>query len=292
MIVLAALFAVTGAASNAMGTAFQRKAASTVSRGGGLRLVVALAHRPAWLIGIGGVMGAALFQALALLNGPMALVQPLFVLELPFALLIAAQLMHRRLPPAAWWAITGVVGGLALVLGSASPAGAQNQASMMRWLPVLVICLGAMAAAVAVARPGRPPLFRAAVLATASAIGNALTAALLKSATGKFAEGGLPAFLTSWQTYGFAVTGVCAILLLENALQAGLLTASQPALTIGDATVSLLIGITLFEERIRTGWWVLPELIGVALIVWGVLRLSRVVGTQAAEAAGARSSSA
>ncbi|MFI9648243.1 DMT family transporter [Streptomyces sp. NPDC052040] len=277
MIVLAALFAVIGAASNAMGTAFQRKAASTVSRGGGLRLVLALAHRPAWLLGVAGVVGAALFQALALVNGPMALVQPLFVLELPFALLIIAPLMHRRLPNAGWWAITSVVAGLALVLGSAAPSGVQDQAPMVRWVPALVLCLGGMAAAVALARPGRPPLFRAAVLGTASAIGNALTAALLKSSTGVFAAGGPAAFLSAWQTYGFALTGICAVLLLENALQAGWLAASQPALTIGDATVSLLLGITLFDERIRTGWWVLPEIIGVGLIVWGVVRLSRVV---------------
>ncbi|MEV6026001.1 DMT family transporter [Streptomyces sp. NPDC052036] len=277
MIILAALFAVTGAASNAMGTAFQRKAASTVTRGGGLRLVIALAHRPVWLIGVAGVVGAALFQALALVNGPIALVQPLFVLELPFALLIVSRLMHRPLPNTGWWAIACVVTGLALVLAAAAPSGDRDQAPMVRWFPALVVCLGCMAVAVALARPGRPPLFRAAVLATASAIGNALTAALLKSATGTFAAAGLPGFLTAWQTYGFAVTGVCAILLLENALQAGWLAASQPALTIGDATVSLLLGITLFDERIRTGWWVLPEAVGVALIVWGVVRLSHVV---------------
>ncbi|MCW7941439.1 membrane protein [Streptomyces hygroscopicus] len=279
MIVLAALFAVMGAASNAAGTAFQRKAASTVARGGGLRLLRQLAHRPAWAIGVCGVVGAALFQALALVNGPMALVQPLFVLELPFALLIAAPLMHRHLPGAAWWAITGVVMGLALVLGSAAPSGTENQAPMVRWIPALALCLGIMGAAVVLARPERPPLFRAAVLATASAVGNALTAALLKSASGTFSDGGPVAFLSSWQTYGFALTGVSAILLLENALQAGWLAASQPALTIGDATVSLLLGVTLFGEEIRTGWWLLPEAIGVGLIAWGVLRLSRVVPT-------------
>ncbi len=274
---LAALFAVMGAASNAVGTAFQRKAASTVTRGGGLRLLLELAHRPAWVIGIGGVVGAALFQALALVNGPMALVQPLFVLELPFALLIAAPLLHRRLPGAGWWAIAGVVTGLALVLGSAAPSGVQNQAPMMRWIPALALCLGTMATAVVLGRPGRPPLFRAAALATGSAVGNALTAALLKSASGTFSEDGLVGFLASWQTYGFALTGVSAVLLLENALQAGWLAASQPALTIGDATVSLLLGVTLFGEEIRTGWWLLPEAIGVGLIAWGVLRLSRVV---------------
>ncbi|MGW3466730.1 DMT family transporter, partial [Streptomyces olivaceoviridis] len=76
MIELAAVFAVAGAASNAVGTAFQRKVAS-VSQGSGIRLVAELARRPAWLIGMAGVVCAALFQSLALVNGPLALVQPL-----------------------------------------------------------------------------------------------------------------------------------------------------------------------------------------------------------------------
>ncbi|MFD5266460.1 DMT family transporter [Streptomyces sp. NPDC058335] len=277
MTVLAVLFAVLGAASNAVGTAFQRKAAATVPRGGGLRLLRALVRRPAWVVGVVGVVGAAIFQALALVNGPLALVQPIFILELPFALLLAVPLLHRRLSADGWRAVAALVAGLALVLLAAAPSGARDQAPMTHWIPVLTLCLGAMAAAVAVARPTRSPLFRAAALATAAAIGNALTAALMKSATGRLADAGLPAFLTAWQTYGFALAGVCALLLLENALQTGPLVASQPALTIGDATVSLLLGVTLFDEHVRTGWWLVPEAAGVLLIVWGVFRLTRVV---------------
>ncbi|MGW2048449.1 DMT family transporter [Streptomyces sp. NPDC001858] len=277
MIVLAVVFAVLGAASNAVGTAFQRKAAATVARGGGVRLLLALARRPAWAIGIAGVMGAAVFQALALINGPMALVQPVFILELPFALLVAVPLLHRRLSADAWWAVGAVVAGLALLLAAAAPSGDRHQAAMDRWIPVLAIVVAAMAGAVLLARSASSPLFRAAVLASAAAMGNALTAALLKSATDRLADDGLPAFLTTWQTYGFAITGVAALLLLENALQAGPLAASQPALTIGDAAVSLLLGVVLFDERVRTGWWLLPEAIGVLLILWGVLRLTRVV---------------
>ncbi|KIX80048.1 membrane protein, partial [Streptomyces sp. MBRL 601] len=104
MLVLAVFFAVLGAASNAAGTAFQRKAASEVVSGGGWRLLRELARKPVWLLGIAGVVGAALFQALALVEGPLALVQPVFVLELPFALLIGVPLLHRRLPREGWWA--------------------------------------------------------------------------------------------------------------------------------------------------------------------------------------------
>ncbi|GGW70793.1 hypothetical protein GCM10010503_55150 [Streptomyces lucensis JCM 4490] len=276
MIELAAAFAVAGAASNAVGTAFQRKAASASSRGG-IRLFAELVRRPVWVIGMAGVVCAALFQSLALVNGPLALVQPLFILELPFALLVAAPLMHRKLPHAGWWGVGGCVAGLAVLLVAAAPHGATGQASLGRWIPALCLCAGAMAAAVLLAGRGRPPARRAALLAAASATGNALTAALLKSASGTFADEGFTAFLRSWQTYGFALAGVVSVLLLENALQAGPLAAAQPALTIGDATVSLALGIVLFDERVRTGWWLVPEACGALLIVAGVLVLSRAV---------------
>ncbi|MFJ4950582.1 DMT family transporter [Streptomyces sp. NPDC088760] len=276
MIELAAAFAVAGAASNAVGTAFQRKAASASSRGG-LRLLADLVRQPFWMIGMAGVICAALFQSLALVNGPLALVQPLFILELPFALLVAAPLMHRRLRPWGWWGVGGCVAGLAVLLVAAAPHGATDHAPLARWVPALCLCVAAMAAAVLLAGRGRPPARRAALLAGASATGNALTAALLKSASGTFADNGFSAFLRSWQTYGFALAGVASVLLLENALQAGPLAAAQPALTIGDAVVSLTLGITLFDERIRTGWWLVPEACGALLIVGGVLVLSRAV---------------
>ncbi|MFF5532899.1 DMT family transporter [Streptomyces cinerochromogenes] len=276
MIELAAAFAVAGAASNAVGTAFQRKAASASSRGG-VRLLAELVRRPFWMIGMAGVVCAALFQSLALVNGPLALVQPLFILELPFALLVAAPLMHRRLPRSGWLGVGGCVAGLAVLLVAAAPHGATSQAPLDRWIPAVCLCAGVMAVAVVLASRGRPPARRAALLAAASATGNALTAALLKSASGTFSAEGFTAFLRSWQTYGFAVAGICAVLLLENALQAGPLAAAQPALTIGDAVVSLALGITLFDERIRTGWWLVPEVCGALLIVGGVLVLSRAV---------------
>ncbi|WBB61715.1 DMT family transporter [Streptomyces sp. WMMC500] len=277
MLVLAVAFAVLGAASNAAGTAFQRKAAATVPQGGGLRLLVALARKPAWLIGIAGVTGAAVSQAVALANGPLSLVQPLFILELPFALLFGTFLLHRRLPEEGWWAVAAVVAGLAVALGAAAPSGERDLAPMTRWVPVLLACLGAMAAAVALSVRGTSGLLRAVVLGAAAAVGNALTAALLKTATSVLIDDGLLAFLTTWQTYGFALCGIAAVLLLENALQAGSLAASQPALTIGDATVSLVLGMFLFGESIRLGWWLLPGCAGVAVVVIGVLALVRTV---------------
>lgn len=276
---LCVFFALLGAASNAVGTVLQRKAALAVPAKDALRprLMLAMIRQPVWLLGICGVAGAAIFQALALVTGPLALAQPVFILELPLALLFSVPLLHRALPRAGWTAVICMVAGLALALAAAAPGGGAPQASMARWVPAVLLCLGAIGWAIAIARRRRFGAARAALLGTAAAVANALTAALMKSAADTFSAHGFGAFLTAWQTYGFALCGVTAVFLLENALQAGPIVASQPALTLGDATVSLALGITVYGEHIRTGWWVLPELVAVGLIVYGTVRLSHAV---------------
>lgn len=81
--------------------------------------------------------------------------------------------------------------------------------------------------------------------------------------------------LKAWQLYGTAVAGVGALFLLQNALQAGTLVAVQPMLTLGDALISILYGVTLFGETLRVGWWLLPELAALALVAFGCVELAR-----------------
>ncbi|WP_335983049.1 MULTISPECIES: DMT family transporter [Streptomycetaceae] len=279
MLVLCVLFALLGAASNAAGTVLQRKAALRVPAEDAMRfrLLVDMLHQTVWLLGICGVAFAALFQALALVTGPLALAQPVFVLELPFALLIAMPVLGRSLPTRAWLAVACMVLGLAIALACAAPDGGTDQASLARWVPAVAGVGGFTLAAVALARHRRSGPTRAALLGVAAAAANALTAALMKSAANTFSAHGFGAFLAAWQTYGFALCGIAAVFLLENSLQSGSIAASQPALTLGDATLSLLLGLTVYAEQIRTGWWFVPELLGVAMVVTGTVYLSKSV---------------
>lgn len=275
--VLPVLFALFAAFSNALATVLQRRAALTVPQSDGFRfgLVLDLLRRPVWLAGILAVIAAGVGQALALATGALALVQPLFVLELPLALLIASLVTRTRLPGALWLAVAGVVAGLGIVLVAASPAGNRTDVPLDRWVPAMAAC-AAVVALLAVAGLRRPPgRMRAGCLGAATAVCYALTAALMKSAVHVLDEGGIAAFLTTWETYAFAASGVCALLLLEHAMQGGPLVASQPALTLGDASVSVALGVLLYEEHLRTHWWLLPQLLGLALICAGVLALAR-----------------
>ncbi|MGA5884824.1 DMT family transporter [Streptomyces cellulosae] len=274
---LPVLFALGAALSNALATVLQRKAALTVPKSEGLRLglILDLLRRPVWLAGIATVITAGVCQAVALATGPITIVQPLFVLELPLALVVAAALLQGRLSRAGWLAVGTVVVGLGIVLFAASPAGNRTQVPMTHWIPALAVCVAAIAALVVAALRRPEGRGRAACFGLATAISYAMTAALMKTSMHTLDDGGVTAFFTTWQTYGFALFGVCALFFLENAMQSGPLVASQPALTLGDACVSLALGITVYEEYVRTGWWLIPQLLGAALIAAGVLALSR-----------------
>ncbi|MFE1791747.1 DMT family transporter [Streptomyces sp. NPDC059525] len=276
-IVVPVLFALFAAFSNALATVLQRRASLTVPQSDGFRfgLVLDLLRRPLWLGGILAVIAAGVGQAAALATGALSLVQPLFVLELPLALLIASLMTRNRLPGAVWLAVAAAVAGLGVALVAASPAGNRTHVPLDRWVLALPACAGAVAVLAAAGLRRPPGRMRAGCLGAATAVCYALTAALMKSAVHILRGGGIGAFLTAWETYAFGAAGICAVLLLEHAMQGGPLVASQPALTLGDAGVSVALGVLLYEEHLRTHWWLLPQLLGLALICAGVLALAR-----------------
>lgn len=274
----AVLFALLAATSNALATVLQRRAARTVPLSSGLRLglLVDLLHRAAWLGGMLAVIAAACFQALALSQGALSVVQPIFVLELPLALLIGRLILGGRIPRGGWAGVTLLVVGLGLFLASAAPTIGTDHAPFDRWVLALAVCAAVIATAAATALRHGAGGVRAACFAASAAVAYSLTAALMKDATHAWQVGGPARFFASWQTYGFALVGVLALFLFENAMQSGPLTASQPVLTLGDALVSLSLGVTLFDERVRVGWWLVPEALGIGLVLWGAEQLSRV----------------
>ncbi|MGK4581447.1 DMT family transporter [Kitasatospora sp. HPMI-4] len=277
-VVLPVLFALCAALSNGFAVVMQRVAALSVPRSDRFRLGLMwdLLRRPVWLGGILAVIAAAVFQASALATGPMTVVQPLFVTELPLALIIGSRVLRRRLPPRGWLAVGCVVVGLAVAMAALSPSAGTDHASMVRWMPALAGCGGAVVLLSLVALRQPEGRVRAGCLGAAAAIAYALTAALMKSSMFVLGEDGVPSFFLAWQTYAFALVGMSALFLLENAMQAGPLVASQPALTLGDALVSLALGVALYEERVRGGWWLVPELLGATLVAVGAVTLARI----------------
>jgi hypothetical protein len=275
--VLCVLFALLTAGSNACAAVLQRRAATQVpsDRSMHVSLIGDLVRRRVWLAGIGMVIVAAVAQAAALATGPIALVQPIFIIELPITLVLAALANHNRtaLRTLPWAAIATTTVALGAGLAVAQPSGATDAAQDTSWVIALVATAGfeAVLIILATGTRGEP---RAALLGLAAACGYALTAALMKNAMSDLNEGAVQ-FFTSWHIYGVAVAGVGALFLLQNALQAGSLVASQPMLTVGDALISISYGVTLFSEELRAGWWLIPQVVALGFIIFGCIQIAK-----------------
>ena len=269
------MLAVLAAASNALASVGQRAAARRTPQHVSFRLSLLreLARLPVWWAGIAGVVGGAVFQGSALIFGPLALVQPILMVELPFTLVFAATVFHGRLDRRSVAGMVGLTAGIVLLLVAVAPSGGVTTVQPLRWAVALPVT-GAAVAALAVAGRSLRHVTGATLLGGSAAISFALTAALLKDATDRIPRGAA-AFFGTWQIYLTAAVGLVALFLLQNAYQAGPLAASQPALTLGDAVVSLVYSVVLFDERLRLGWWALPAAVGVLLILAGAVGLAR-----------------
>jgi hypothetical protein len=274
---LCVFFALLTAGSNACAAVLQRKAAAQVppERSMHVSLLADLVKRRVWLAGIGMVIVAAVAQAAALATGPIALVQPIFIIELPVTLVLAALANHNRaaLRQLPWTAIALTTAALGAGLAVAQPSGAIDTAQDTSWVLVL-IATAAFEAVLIIMATGTRGEARAALLGLAAACGYALTAALMKNAMADLDEGAVP-FFTNWHIYATAAAGVGALFLLQNALQAGSLVASQPMLTVGDALISISYGVTLYAEQLRVGWWLVPEIVALAAIIVGCVQIAK-----------------
>ena len=251
--------------------------------GGGL--LARLVRRPIWLIGslLDGV--GYLFQFLALRRGSLALVEPILVLSLVFALPVAARLEHRRVSSPEVSAAVVTVAGLSLFQEVARPALGHPTASAAAWVALsaaIVVACGVLALA---ARTGSPK--RAALLyATGSGTAFGYVAAVTER-TGHLLDRGVLHVLVTWPPYVLVVAAVVALVLTQQAFNAGVLRLSLPTLTIAQPLVAMAIGIGFFGERVHSrGFAPAAEVLGLVVMTVGVYNLTRSPVLTAPEGAG------
>jgi drug/metabolite transporter (DMT)-like permease len=271
-----ALWALLAACANALSSVLERRAARDAPLEDALswRLVADLARRPAWFDGIASLTVGFALQALALHGGQIATVEPILIVELPITLLLGAAVFKVRLSLRDLAAALTMSAGLALLLLAGAPAGdSPGQVSAWEWVLTIIATCAAGAALLSVGwRAGRGNQ-RAALWATAAGAGFGLAAALMKASTALLNHG-VGATLSSWKPYAMVAAGVVGLYLFQNAVQAGRLLFAQPAISLTDPLISVLIGLLLFGEHLRTGILIPLELLGVAMITAGTIALA------------------
>jgi drug/metabolite transporter (DMT)-like permease len=278
----AILLAVAASMCTATASVCQRIGArSTETAGFDVWLLLRLARRPAWLLGVVSMIGGFVLQLIALRYGALALVQPILALQLLFvfgylAVAGAGRVKVRRRD---WLAAAAMSVGIGLFLRLASPSGGRLHAPGSSWLLGGLVTAGVVALALAVtfglgSRSGASPSRRAAVLGAVTGISWGFVAAVIKELSSHL-DDGLSAIFSSWSVYVLLAAGAATMLLASHALAAGPLAASQPGFTILDPLSAGLLGVFLFGEHIRTGVFFLAgEALALAVVFAGASALS------------------
>ncbi len=270
------LLATIAALANALTSILQRMGVQDAPDSDTLRLSL-LTHairRGVWLLGFAFMVGSFLCQAVALHLGNLSQVQPILTTELLFLVVILATWFRYHIGRRGWLGCLAAAGGLAGFLIFAQPTTENLVPSTLGWILTGGACLGAMGLAVALALRG-PRWWRAFMFGAASAVGFALTAALVKT-VGDYVAAGWTEPFGHWETYAFAACGLTAVFLAQNAFHAGPIAASQTSLVLVDPLVSLIIGISLYGDDLRTSGAYGPlEALSLLIMFVGAAELAR-----------------
>jgi hypothetical protein len=278
----AILLAVAAAFCTATSSICQRAGARNTGPAAGFdaRLIVRLARQPAWLLGIGAMIGGFVFQLIALRFGELALVQPILAAELLFVFGYLAVAGSRPPKLRDWLAAAAMSVGIGVFLRLAAPSGGRLHAPGSSWLLAGLVTAGVVLAALAVAfglrgRAGASRSRRAAVFGSATGISWGFMAAVIKELSSHLGDG-IGAIFSTWSLYLLIAAGAATMLLASHALAAGPLAASQPGFTILDPLTASLLGVFLFGEHIRTDAAALTgEALALAAVIAGAIGLSR-----------------
>ncbi|MGH9172137.1 MAG: DMT family transporter [Acidimicrobiales bacterium] len=267
------LLSLASAAAYGLAAVLQHhEAAKQDSRGSG-GLLARLLRQPVWLLGSLCDGAGYAFQFLALRRGSLALVEPILVLSLVFALPVAAHLEQRRVSSSDVSAAVTTVAGLSLFQAVARPGVGHPSAPALSWILLSAAVAVACALLTLIARAGPP---RRAALLYAAASGTAFGyVAAVTERTGHLLDHGLAHVLASWAPYVLVAAAIAALALTQQAFNAGVLRLCLPTLTVVQPLVAMAIGVAAFGEHLRSrGYSPLAELLGLVVMVVGVYNLS------------------
>lgn len=248
--------ALCAAACFAVATALQHRGAGGVTAAGRWWLL-RLARRPGWIAGVLVAGVGFVLHATALRLGALAVVQPLLVSGVVFALPVRAAL-ERRAPTllSLLWA-TVTAAGLALFLVALAPT--PGRPSPDTDASALFAVIGVTVAAVAAGIGARfvDGRLRALLLGFGGGVLFGVTAGMVKTYVTDLH--GFGDALGAWPLYVVVVVGPCGLALNQWAYRAAPLAVSMPVLNATSPIVATLFGAVVFAE--------MPDVHPVALVL-------------------------
>ena len=272
---MASVLALMAAVLFALAAALQQKGAlnlPTVS----LKEPASLARlvgQTMWLLGTAALLVGYVLQAAALDRGRLAIIQPLLVMTIVFALPLGYLLTGQHVGRKEIVGAGVIVVGLAAFALFGDPAGGRENAPGSEWAiaiaVIVVVCVGLLLFG------GRGGLtMKAAVYGTVAGILFGLSAALTKP-TLEFLHDGVDELLSHWEPYALAVAGVLGFVLQQVSLGTGRLAPSVATVSVANPVVGILLGLILLDERLsRPAWHIVVATAGLFLALAGAVVIS------------------
>ena len=236
-----------------------------------------VARRPMWLAGFAVTLVGEVLHVLALAWAPLAVVQPIGVTTVLFALPVAAVLARARPRLRELAAATLTVAGLVALLAgmhvSSAPPVLEN-GDLVLLLPVVG---GGLVLLVVLALRSSAAV-RTVLLACSAGAMFGTTAALVRLLTYRVASDGA-AGLVGWATPVVIATAVMGLLLEQAAYKSGHLGAAVAGFTVTDPLVAVAVGAWVLHQPARAEHPLLSVAEALVVVV-GVVLLAGETATQ------------
>lgn len=235
---------------------------------------VTLAKQKFWLLGTLALLVGYVFQAIALDNGRLAVVQPLLVTTIVFALPLGYFLTSQEVNRREILGAAVVVLGLAVFTVVGDAAEGNDNAPAREWA-VAVLVFGAISGVLLLLGRHGPASRKAALYGACAGVLYGLSASLCKPTVEILSDGGVSAMLESWEFYAFAGAGILAFLVQQVSLATGQLAPAVATVSVCNPLVSIVIGTLLLDERLaEPNWHKLVAYAGLGAALAGAIVIS------------------
>ncbi|MHB1865258.1 MAG: DMT family transporter [Candidatus Saccharimonadales bacterium] len=277
MLVIIIVLSVIAALFNAWSAVIQRYEAGNVEASELFRkdFMKSLTKNPKWLGAFGLQILAFLFQAAALRNGSLIVVQPILTIDLIFLLFILYFEKHVPIGKREWIAILMICIGLSGTLLFASPKAGQQPYQTSSLILIICVITTLVLIAAFIVRRTKSKSYRALISAIGAGLSFALVDVFAKIVSRQVSSG-LFFIVSHWQAWALAATGIISIIMAQNTYGSGPVAVSQPTMEIIEPIAGVALGIYIFGDSVNLSPVnLLLSLICAVIACSGIVLLSR-----------------
>lgn len=216
------------------------------------RFIYAIIQNRLFIFGFILQVLAFLFQAIALKNGPLIVVEPIMTCDLIFLLLLIRIKLHIHIKIRDWLAVVAIIGGLTGLFLATNPTTGNLNYHATPWIILVAVVAPIIVGLSLIIRQIRSSIVRAVLASVGAAIAFAMTAAFTKLSLNLLTHYGVVSMLTSWPIFALIISGIISLYLMVNAYGSGPLAVSQPIMEVLEPTIAVIIGILIFGNSYKS----------------------------------------